>query len=333
MQRVLAKDILSPEQVSLVRRRADWKGIALVAHAWVVIGGSMALFAIWPNPLTFVLAAFLIGGRQLGLSILMHDGAHGLLLRDAGWNMRLSQWFCGWPVFADTKLYRTYHLKHHARTQQEDDPDLVLSAPFPVTRKSLRRKLWRDISGQSGVQQRLAQLRHGLGKAGLTLAERWATFRTEMLGPVVVNLIMLAGLAATGHWYLYFALWLLPLLTVYQLVLRIRNIAEHAMVPDDNDPYRNARTTTVNWLERVFLAPYWVNYHVEHHLLMWVPCYNLAKMHKLLMARADGTRMEVMHGYRDVLRMAASLSDDQDQRGSRVQTGRRRYAGLVMDDG
>ena len=39
-------------------------------------------------------------------------------------NLTLSQWFCAYPVFAETRAYRRYHLQHHARTQQEDDPDL-----------------------------------------------------------------------------------------------------------------------------------------------------------------------------------------------------------------
>ena len=39
-----------------------------------------------------------------------------------------------------------------------------------------------------------------------------------------------AGLAAAGYWWLYPVLWLLPLVTWYQLVSRIRNIAEHAVV-------------------------------------------------------------------------------------------------------
>ena len=43
--------------------------------------------------------------------------------------------------------YRRYHLSHHARTQQDDDPDLALSAPFPITKASYRRKFWRDITG------------------------------------------------------------------------------------------------------------------------------------------------------------------------------------------
>ena len=115
--RISARALLSAEQLELIRARSDWKGLALVAHAWFVIFAAMALFAWWPNPLTFLLAAAIIGARQLGLSILMHDGAHDLLLKNRKGNLRLSQWLCAFPTLADTVAYRRYHLKHHAHAQ------------------------------------------------------------------------------------------------------------------------------------------------------------------------------------------------------------------------
>jgi fatty acid desaturase len=90
-----------------------------VAHAWGVIAASMALFAWWPNPFTFLLGVMVIGGRQLGLAILMHDAAHGLLLANRRANDRVGAWLCAWPVFASLALYRPYHLQHHRFTQQE----------------------------------------------------------------------------------------------------------------------------------------------------------------------------------------------------------------------
>ena len=48
---------------------------------------------------------------------------------------------------------------------------------------------------------------------------------------------------SAGYWWLYPVLWLLSLFTWYQLISRIRNIAEHAVVPDNDDPLRNTRTT------------------------------------------------------------------------------------------
>jgi fatty acid desaturase len=327
---VKASEFLTKDQLEAVQARSTWKSVALIVHAWAMILAAMALFAWWPNPLTFIAATIVIGGRQLGLSILMHDGAHGLIARDGAANLALSQWLCAWPVLVDTLAYRKYHLKHHARTQQPDDPDLVLSAPFPVTRASLRRKAMRDLVGRTGLQQRSAQFRAALADRSIPWRDRVRRFADKLGGPLAANAILFALLAAAGHWYLYPLLWLVPLLTVYQLFLRIRNIAEHAMVPDDSDPFRNARTTLAGPLARLTVAPYWVNYHVEHHLLMWVPCYNLPLLHRYLMAGPHGARIEIEKNYRDVLKLATSRCGG-DDRGKRVHTDRRRITGLVME--
>ncbi|MFI5002635.1 MAG: fatty acid desaturase, partial [Reyranellales bacterium] len=70
---VKASDFLSAEQIRGLRGKSDVVGALLVLHAWVLIAGGMALFVWWPNPLTFLVAVMVIGGRQLGLAILMHD--------------------------------------------------------------------------------------------------------------------------------------------------------------------------------------------------------------------------------------------------------------------
>jgi fatty acid desaturase len=295
--------LLTAEQVQRLRAKSDWAGALLVAHAWALILGSMALFVWWPNPLTFVLAAVVIGARQLGLAILMHDAAHGLLFRNRHLNESVATWLCAAPVFTSLQLYRPYHLAHHRHTQQPEDPDLGLSAPFPITRKSLWRKVGRDLSGRTAYQRRLEQFRRGLAKESKAF---------------IVNLVLLGGLSAIGYWWLYPLLWLLPLATWYQLVSRVRNIAEHAMVPDNDDPLRNTRTTRANLLERLFVAPYWVNYHLEHHLFMFVPCWRLPAAHRALLAQGLRPAMEIQPGYAAVLRLAASRrEDDAPRRGRR----------------
>jgi len=329
-----AGDLLSEEQLADVRGRCDWKAAALIAHAWATIFAAMALFAWWPHVLTFVLAAAIVGSRQLGLSILMHDGAHGLLFRNQRINHLASQWLLAWPVGTDMPTYRRYHLRHHARTQQDDDPDLVLSAPFPITRASFYRKLWRDISGQTGYAQRSAQIAAGVRPrtAAEDLAAWWTHVKDKMGGMLAANAILFGLLAVAGYWWLYPLLWLVPLLTFFQLFLRLRNIAEHAVVGDKDNPFRHARTTLADPLTSFFLAPYWVNYHVEHHLIMWVPCYNLPKLHRFLMAGPHGDKLLVSPSYLDVFRLVTAASGSDGGRGKRVQTERRRYSGLVMEE-
>ena len=329
--RIHARELLNETDLARVRQKDTWRAIALIAHAWAVIIGSIALVAVWPNPLTFLLAVGLIGSRQLGLSILMHDGAHGCLAPDPRHNLVLSQWFCAYPVLAETQAYRAYHLKHHASTQQAEDPDLVLSAPFPITRASYRRKFWRDISGRTGYAQRKAQFLNALGDPAWPPAQRARHF-WQRLGPqVLVNLGLFAAMAAAGVWWAYPLLWVLPLLTWMQVITRIRNIAEHAVVPDSNDPLRNTRTTHAGWLARAFIAPYYVNYHLEHHLLLNVPCYRLPGIHRQLRAGPHGPRMEVQPDYRAVMRMATSKPDSEDRPGEVVSNARRARDGATMD--
>jgi fatty acid desaturase len=298
-----ASELLTPEQVQRLRGKSDLVGALLVLHAWGLIFGSMALFVWWPNPLTFMLAMMVIGTRQLGLAILMHDAAHGLLFSNRRLNEWAGSWLCAAPVFTSLQLYRPYHLAHHRHTQQAEDPDLGLSAPFPITTKSLWRKIGRDLTGRTAYQRRLEQFRRGLAKESKAFT---------------VNLLLLGGLSAIGYWWLYPVLWLLPLATWYQLVSRVRNIAEHAVVPDNDDPLRNTRTTLANFFERLFVAPYWVNYHLEHHLFMFVPCWRLPYAHRTLLASGLREQMEVQPGYAAVLRLATSRQeDDAPSRGSR----------------
>ena len=112
-------------------------------------------------------------------------------------------------------------------------------------------------------------------------------------------------------------MWLLPLATWYQLVSRIRNIAEHAVVPDNDDPLRNTRTTGASLVERLFVAPYWVNYHLEHHLFMFVPCWRLPAAHRALVEAGLRERMEVQPGYDAVLRLATSRREEASRHGRR----------------
>ena len=303
-----AKGWLTAEEDQALRARSNWMGFYLVLHAWISIFLAMALFVAWPNPLTFLLAVVLIGGRQLGLAILMHDASHRLLFKNARLNDWIGFYVCGSPVGASLALYRPYHLKHHRLTQQKDDPDWGLSAPFPISKKSFVRKMLRDVLGVTAYQRRLEGFRYNMGEG--TTAERWGRLWRLDGHFVWANPVLLALLWAVGHPELFLTLWLLPLMTWYQVISRIRNIAEHAVVPDNDDPLRNTRTTLTNLAMRAVLAPYWVNYHLEHHLFVATPCWKLPAAHRLLCQRGLRDRMEVVAGYRAVLRKAISNPQD-----------------------
>ena len=305
--RVAPKDYFSTEEWAPLARKSAWKGPALIAHAWLVILATAAMAMAFP--ITIPLAVMIIGARQLGLAILMHDAAHGALHSD----LKTNDWLGEHLTPGGLVQYRTYHLGHHKFAQQGEDPDLGLSAPFPITALSLRRKILRDLTGQTHFKQRWGPLLRRIaertaGQSVLGILGRFVRSRPRFFIGAAVTI---AVTAPFGFWWAWFVLWWLPSATWLPLVTRLRNIAEHACIAkDEPDPLRHARTTRASLIERIFLAPYYVNYHCEHHMFMHVPCYNLPATHRLLKSKGVMGGMLTAPSYRDVLRQASAATQD-----------------------
>src|SRR3984957_8620904 len=198
--RVNPKDFFTAEEWAPLAERSSWKGLALVAHCWAVIGLATLMGLIWP--VTIPLAVMIIGARQLGLGILQHDAAHGALHRDP----RVNEWVAEWLCSGGVARYRKYHLQHHKYAQQSEDPDLVLSAPFPITRDSFRRKIVRDLTGQTWFKQRFggahkkARASRFLGEALKVIGDEAVRQRRFLIG----NLGGLIVLSLAGYWWTWF---------------------------------------------------------------------------------------------------------------------------------
>lgn len=298
-------DLFTAEEIKELRAMRDWHSWRSIGVDWALIGASFAMVARWPNPLTIVLALFIIGGRQLGLAVLMHEAAHRTLLKNRRLNDWVGNWLCAFPIWSDLRPYRPYHLQHHGKTGTAEDPDLGLITPFPITRDSLRRKIWRDLSGQTGWKRAKATFRRDLGQSAGRVKRNFDAGIDSLYGVATTNVILFAILWLSGHPWLYL-LWAVAWLTTYSFVMRIRAIAEHAMTPDQSNDFGNTRTTILRWWERLFIGPNFVNYHLEHHLIMTIPHYNLPRMHRVLRQRGVLERACIATGYPEVLRLAAS---------------------------
>jgi fatty acid desaturase len=96
---------------------------------------------------------------------------------------------------------------------------------------------------------------------------------------------LLIVFAWSGYLVQYLVLWILPLVTVVQAILRLRAIAEHGATTDFSSPLTAARTNTgPAWLEWL-IFPHHVNYHIEHHLYASVPHYNLKRLSREMAQR------------------------------------------------
>ncbi|MBH1985961.1 MAG: fatty acid desaturase family protein [Burkholderiales bacterium] len=310
------KDLFTPEQLAVLTTRSNAWGAWAVASTWGVIAGAFAVLAMWPGVTTFILAALVIGGRQLCLAILQHEGSHGTLFKARWANDMLTDWLCARPIWQNLPKYKVHHLGHHTRTGTPDDPDLSLHAGYPVTRASLARKVLRDASGLTGLKLlyglfmmdagvfkwTVANHIERLPQTGRTWGERVTTTARNM-GPMLITNAALWGLlAATGHAWLYWA-WVVAYLNVLPLFVRIRSLAEHGCLPRSADMFVNTRTTRAGWLARMTVAPVHVNFHMEHHVMASVPFHRLPLMHKWLREQAGVPQAP---SYLDVLRLASS---------------------------
>jgi fatty acid desaturase len=292
------RKIISPDEVRALTRRSNLHGFWAICSTWAVIVGTFAVLARWPNPATFVAAVIVLGGRQLALAILMHEAAHRTLFENRFLNDVVTDWLCARPIHGHVERYRKHHLRHHAHTSTADDPDLSLIEHFPTTRRSLRRKLTRDLFGATGLKRWIGQGLMDAEVLGYTVAgdakrlpkngRRTRDYLRAWLrnasGFVMMNTAIALGLAAAGHLWVFWA-WVVADLTAFNLFVRIRSLAEHACTERTTDPYKNTRTTHAGILARMTVAPIRVNYHLEHHLLVAVPYYHLPKLHRLLRER------------------------------------------------
>lgn len=310
------KKYFSNEQIKSLHEYSDWKALWEVTYNWLWIIAAFALVYFLPNVLTVIIALFIIGGKQLGCAIIMHDTGHKSLFKNHQLNYFFGNWLGAYPIFMDMPKYGKYHLQHHLYTGLEKDPDTNLAKGYPTTARSMTRKILRDLFGITGAKgfvgllaMHAEYLNFELGgkvtptKNKMSFLKRVYTFIKNFSGPFLANAIIFGTLFLLGQPLLYL-LWIGAFLSTFYFCVRIRSITEHSVVPDEENPALNTRTTQANFIEKLLFAPLNVNYHAEHHLIMSVPSYNLPKMHKMLKQTDFYDEAVSANNYLEVFKMA-----------------------------
>lgn len=289
---------LSPAQRAEINAKSDWRGALEVGKDWALIVLAFALSLLWPHPLVFVLSVLLLAAAQAGFAILQHEASHRSLFASAKLNDGIGQYLCALPILQSMPGYRAYHMTHHRLAGTREDPDLVMTEQYPVRAASLRRKLLRDASGLTGIKSiiGLMGMAAGYWKYELTgKIERVQPAPQGVFGYLAVfvrndghiallwQVGMASALAWLGNGWLYL-LWAAAFVFILPICMRIRQIADHAVVADafSTNPLQHARTSQANWLEKLLFAPHNEHYHLEHHFMPTAPCWNLPKLHALL---------------------------------------------------
>ncbi len=301
-KKVKLTDFATREELTPFVERSDAQAIRSIAFNWAMIALIFGGVALWTNPLTVLIGIALLGGRQLAFAALMHDCGHHMLFSNKTANDVAGQWLCAYPILSDLPRYAAGHARHHAHAGTREDPDLPNYQSYPVSRASFRRKIVRDLTGQTGWKALRATWRRG--KAEITRAP-WNG--NAIAGHLLVNGALFLTLYAFGAGWL-FLMWPAAYMTSYMLIARLRQVAEHGAVPDlfDPDPRMNTRTTLVRWWEKPFVAPFGLNYHLEHHFHAGIPCYHLQEFHEFLASKGAYEETEFPNGYGELLSKVVS---------------------------
>jgi fatty acid desaturase len=302
---------LPRELVLELTRRSPWRATAAVIEDVAVIAAALAAaLYYWPNPLVILLCIVLVGSRQHALFVIAHDAAHYLLYESRWLNDAVGR-ACAMVQGLSMCTYRVIHRLHHNNLYGELDPDTALHGGYPRGKWYLIRKLVKDLSGLTAWKTYAYFLG---GAPALNTATNVAVrplddtaeklrreARLDRNAVIAFHVMALALFAWSGYLVQYLVLWILPLVTVVQAILRLRAIAEHGATTDFSSPLTAARTNVLpGWLEWL-VFPHRVNYHIEHHLYASVPHYNLPALHREMTGRGMLEGAEVV-SFRATLR-------------------------------
>ncbi len=270
-------------RLAVLSRRLVAYNLAYLALAWALALGAIALFWAHPAWYTFALAFVVVSSRQQALLNCHHECVHRKFVPGGRrWNDFVGRWLCAAPVGSPFGAAQARHLTHHRLLGTPEDPDRDLhSGETKQTRRGLARHFIGGVlGGYAGMV--LMGPRVGGTPSGRSSARR------DLISLVVVQAAIAAVLTLACAWWVYPTLWLAPLATVTTLCHLVRSFVEHAVTDSEMAKHGN-RLITIrsNLLERGLVAPYYMNYHAEHHLIPSVPAPRLRELKKSIGSRAD----------------------------------------------
>jgi fatty acid desaturase len=263
-----------PELRAELRHIDDLRNAGSVVLTWAHAAATIGL-AVWiGHPLAYAAAFVLMGPVFARFAIISHEAAHKLLFTNKRLNDVVGRWLLAYPVFLPLEAYRRGHFAHHKDEFGPNEPDMNLYEGYPITRASLRRKLWRDARGTSGWKN----------LKGLLRAFRNPTSRPMATRIAVAQVPLVVGAVLIGRWWLYPLLWFGPWMTTWRVINRLRSIAEHGGMVRSKDRRLTTHNVRQSWLARFWIVPLNTGWHLAHHVDMGVPWRNLPKLHAELEA-------------------------------------------------
>jgi fatty acid desaturase len=250
-----------------------------LAWNWLVVAGVITLGVLASNVFVTVLCILLIGTRQMVFGLLLHEQVHRLGLRG-----KYGDWIVNvlavYPLFATTvEDYAKVHLSHHKYFFTSKDPDFIRKSgedwTFPADWKVLARLVLRDLTGLNTV----ALIKGKTGTAAMDEFTRtnpsplWLRLGFYALVAVVLTLV--------GGWTVFLVYWVIPLLTITQLLVRWIAVIEHKYNMENATVYETTPLIRLKPWQRLLIPDLNFAMHAYHHAHPGVSFSQLPKVHEI----------------------------------------------------
>lgn len=267
--------------------------ILTALYAWAVIIGVVWWAVEAQSAWIDLLAIVIVATRQNVLGLLVHDQAHCLGFPARPGDL-IANLLAGYPLLVLTvEGYAQVHLSHHKYFFTEKDPDFLRkSGPewtFPMPGRRLGKILLTDLLGLN-----VWRLIKGKKLPGEAFKRPHPTPKWVRLGFYAC----LAGiLTVTQTWGIFLLYWIVPLLTVFQVIVRWGGICEHKYNLLNASVAESSPIILPRWWERLLLPNLNFTLHPYHHFFPGVSFSLLPQAHTIFCREGLIDEQRVFHGY------------------------------------
>ena len=267
---------------------------------WTVIIAAIVWAQSVNSAWVTVIAIFLVATRQNLLGLLVHEQAHLL-----GFRGRFGDWivncFAAYPLLVLTvEGYAQIHLAHHRDYFNATDPDFQRKSgdewSIPKRPIDLARLFLMDLLGINTLKliRGKKPISENMAFARRQRVPRWLR-PAYFVGAAVL-------LTLSGTWTLFLIYWLLPIVTVTQVLVRWGALCEHKY----NLPGASVADSTpliiLSWWEQLLLPNLNFAMHPYHHFFPGVPFSRLPTLHAIYSQEGLIEQRQIFHGYLAYLR-------------------------------
>lgn len=281
------------------------RSVGLYALVYLTIGGLITTGVYIDNIYFTLLIVVLIAGRQHSLYILNHDASHYSLFKNKQLNKLVGTVLSNLVMFHHPEAWsfvqwRRVHVLHHKYLFKDLDPNYVGRKSKGDTEKSplVTKLIWQVVSGGLlnicdlllGRQEHVSEEKGGVISRGQYphLLRLFMPYRddvemeSERRLKIIFIIISLVTVHFLGVWTIFLLYWMLPMYTIYPMILRFHDLTEHRWEMNTESLQINTRTRKDGWLFKLLFTALPRGYHREHHVYPRVCVVDLAIVNQLL---------------------------------------------------